>query len=98
MVWTNIRLEWQAGKHNLITDALYRFPVSPEKPMNRAEMADDSTITSSDGGLEWLCDAADEDPTYQEIVRTKCNGSSINHLTIDHPARAFGNVWEFISV
>ncbi len=92
-----------AGKHNLIPDALSRFPVSPEQPMDSAEMEEDRsfiqhTITSNDGGLEWLCDAADEDPTYQEIVKAKCNGSSVNHLPIDQPARAFGNVWEFISM
>ena len=103
VVGANVRFEWQAGKHNLIADALSRFPVSPEEPMDSAEMEEDRafirrTITSNDGGLEWLCDAADEDPTYQEIVKAKCNGSSVNHLPIDHPARAFRNVWEFISV
>ena len=41
---------------------------------------------------------ADEDPTYQEIVEAKCNGSSFNHLPINNPSCAFRNVWEFISV
>ncbi len=31
-------------------------------------------------------------------MKAKCNGSSVNHLPIDHPARAFRNVWEFIRV
>ncbi len=98
-----VHFEWQAGKHNLIANALSRFPVSPEEPMDSAEMEEDRafirrTITSNDCGLEWLCDTADEDPTYQEIVKAKCNRSSVNHLPIDHPARAFRNVWEFISM
>ncbi len=102
VVGANVPFEWEAGKHNFITDDLSRFPPSPEEPMDSAEMEEDRscirrTITSNDGGLEWLCDAADENPTYQEIVKAKCNGSSINHLPIDHPARAFRNVWKFIS-
>ena len=71
--------------------------------MDSAEMEEDRafirrTITSNDGGLELLCDAADEDHTYQEVVKAKCNGFPVNHLPVDHPARAFRNVWEFISV
>ena len=98
-----MRFKWQAGKHNLIADTLSRFLISPEEPMDSAEMEEDRafvrcTITSNDSGLEWLCDTADEDPTFKEIVKAKCNGSSVNHLPNDHPARAFRNVWEFISV
>ena len=96
-----MRFEWQAGKHNLIANAFSRFPVSPEELIDSAEMEEDRasirrTITSNDGGPKWLCDAAD--PTYQEVVKAKCNGSPVNHLTVDHPAHAFRNVWEFISV
>ncbi len=95
----NVRFEWQAGKHNLIADALSCFPVSPEEPMDSAKMEEDRafiwrTITSNDSGLELLCDAADEDPTYQEVMKAKCNGSSVNHLPVDHPARAFRNFWD----
>ncbi len=103
MVGANVRFEWQAGKHNLIADALSRFPVSPEDPMDSAEMEEDKVfiwhiITGNDGGLEGLCDVANEDPTNQDVVKAKCNGSSVNHLPVDHPARAFRSVWEFISV
>ncbi len=103
VVGANVRFEWQAGKHKLIADTLSRFPVSPKEPMDSAEMEEDRafirrTITSNDGGLAWLCDAADEDPTYQEIVKAKYNSSPVNHLPIDLPARAFRNMWEFISV
>ena len=60
VIGANVRLEWQAGKHNLIADAISRFPVSPKEPMDSAEMEEDRafnrrTITSNDGGLEWLC-------------------------------------------
>ncbi len=93
VVGANMRFEWLAGKHNLIADSLSHFPVSPEEPMDSAEMDQDRaftrrTITSNDSGQEGLCDAANKDHTYQEIeiVKAKCNGSSVNHLPIDHPA------------
>ncbi len=59
VVGANVRFEWQAVKHNLIADALSRFPVSPKEPMDSAEMEEDRafirrTITSNNGGLEWL--------------------------------------------
>ena len=96
VVGANLRFKWQAGKHNLIADALSLFPVSPEEPMDSTEMEEDRafirrTITSNDGSLEWLCDAVIEDPTYQEIVKAKCNCSPVNHLPIDHPAHPFRN-------
>ena len=44
VVGANVRFEWQARKHNLIADALSRFPVSPEEPMDSAEMEEDSVF------------------------------------------------------
>ncbi len=54
--------------------------------MDSAEMEEDRaflwhTITSNDGGMEWLCNIADEDPTYQEVVKV------LHHRTIINPLR-----------
>ena len=79
VIGANVRFKWQTGKHNLIADVISRFPVSPKEPMDSAEMEEDRaynwrTITSNNGGLKWLCDAADKDTTYKEVVKAKCSG------------------------
>ena len=105
MVGLNMYVEWQAGKHNLIADALSRAPVFPAAPLSPEDEVEEEFFVRCvtehavrEGGLEWMCGLAQEDAAYQAMVAAKRENVPANSLPLTHPARQMKGIWDHISL
>jgi hypothetical protein len=100
-VGLNIVVEWQPGKHNVIADALSRSPVAAPAPMTPEEVVEEQAFAravNTDGSLRWICEAAREDESYQEVVRAKEAGTVVARLPTTHPAHLFKSAWDSLGL
>ncbi len=89
---------WLAGKDNIIADALSRAPVFPAVDDDDDEMSFCRLTTSEDPQLQPMIEAARYDDAYNAVISAVMSGKQAKDLPVDHPARAYKNVWDELSV
>ncbi len=93
----NFHLEWRAGKVHQIADALSRAPVfSPWT--DHAEGTHQASFVKLDERWKDILSASLRDSSYKDVLCAVRQGADVKKLPCSHPARAYRNVWERISV
>ena len=96
-------IKWVAGKTHLIADALSRSPAF--SPAEDDDIIKPSTTfinavssISIDPALHAMIECAKSDENYQKLLHTFRTNLQMKNLPPDHPARAYRNVWDHISI
>ncbi len=94
-------VRWTAGKTHLIADALSRAPVFKPEEEEEEEGLYNAFLcraVSTDPAMQPLFDAIRDDDNYQSVISALRSGKSPAQLHASHPAKAFGNVWDHLSL
>ena len=90
------KIEWMAGKENVIADVLSRAPASTTNdstslPVNACILAPATT-------LDEIIECSKSNVAYWQIVDAFKQGRHLKDLPEDHPARRLKQVWERVSL
>ena len=92
-------MEWRAGKLHAIADALSRAPVFAAEEDDTLLTVDNSVkaIIASDPSLKVFIQHK-ENPDYFLLRNAVSNDEDLNKVPLEHPARAYKNVWDRLSI
>ena len=100
-------IDWRAGKQHQIADCLSRYPVWDAKEDDEDEIivacvrsAVSKAVAKQNKNLELrdFFEAAHKCNEYQAIVAALREGKAVENLPSAHPARAFRDVWDQLSL
>ena len=97
LVSYTFEVQWNAGKDHLIADALSRHPVFPADETDEVANVKLCQAFDRDPQLQCLFEAA-EDPDYKALINALRDGKDPRKLPIGHPAQAYRNVWQHLSL
>ena len=102
-------VDWVPGHRHALADALSRIPIS--YPDEEERTADDGAVCHSitvhsiaaeddrgDPSLRGLFEAARQDDDYKTLHAALRQGRDINNVPKTHPARAFRDAWNELSI
>ena len=91
---------WTPGKSHHIADALSRAPAftPPEDTTEAQSEIIACAITALDPALQFLYQAAADDPNYRACVHALAHGETAKSVPAQHPARTLASVWDDLSV
>ena len=93
------QVNWIEGKNNLIADALSRSPVSfiednyDEFDSNHVKICSLEAANHPPLSLAKLKEFAENDPSYQAIIKVLIENKNIDNLPPLHPARTLKSIW-----
>ena len=92
----NFSVTWQAGKQNILADALSRS--TPRTSPSSNPQVVNACILAPEPTRQLLSRAAKACPNYSAIVQAITDGVPLRHLTDTHPAKQLKGEWHALSI